>query len=204
MFEVAEELGEFVHHGYLTAVLGKIKEGKDGEKGKEGEKGKKGKKGKEAEACLCEGGERTGEAFLAAKVHRAVARRRLRDDAVYREGRVVASRTIAEAIERRSRFGQEMMGATWLLDEYSNLRAMEAAGVPVPRLWARTGRALLLTFLGSADGEGTAAPRPAPDQRRGVGAVARARRAVAAAPRGQPGARRPVAVQRAGRGARPT
>jgi RIO kinase 1 len=147
--EAPEELDEFLADGYISAVLGKIKEGK------------------EAEVYLCEAGQRTGETYLAAKVHRAVAHRRFRDDGIYREGRVIQSRTVAKAIEKRSRFGQEMMGATWLMDEYHALRDMESAGVPVPRVWAHTDHALLLTFLGSEDGE--AAPplytlRPSKDE----------------------------------------
>ncbi len=133
--EVPDELSDFEADGFITEVLGKIKEGK------------------EAEVYLCAAGERTGERYLAAKVHRSLAHRRFRDDGIYREGRVVASRTVRKALEKRSRFGQEMIGATWLGAEYHALRDMEAAGVRVPRVWARAERALLLTFLGSAEGE---------------------------------------------------
>jgi len=133
--EVPEELDDFVSDGYITDVLGKIKEGK------------------EAEVYLCAADPRLGERFLAAKVHREVARRRFRDDGIYREGRVIGSRTVRKAIEKRSAFGQEMMGATWLAYEYDNLRDMEEAGVPVPHVWAHAEHALLLSFIGSDEGE---------------------------------------------------
>ena len=135
MAEILEELDAFLGDGFISDVVGKIKEGK------------------EAEVYLCTAGERTGQRYLAAKVHREVAHRRFRDDGIYREGRVVASRTVAKALEKRSRFGQEMMRATWLGYEHQALRDMEAAGVRVPHVWAHAEHALLLTFLGSADGE---------------------------------------------------
>lgn len=133
--EEIDELGEFLADGDIGAVLGKIKAGK------------------EADVFLCTGGPRTGEALLAAKVHRSVASRRFRDDGIDREGRTIGSRTVRKAIEKRSRFGQEMMRVTWLMDEMQTLRAMEAAGVRVPHVFAHTDHALLLTFLGTAEGE---------------------------------------------------
>ncbi len=133
--EMPEELEPFATDRLITDVVGKIKEGK------------------EAEVYLCAAHPSTGERLFAAKVHRAFEHRRFRNDAIYREGRAIGSRTVAKAMEQRSRFGQEMLGATWLDSEHRTLRDMEGAGVRVPRVWGRADHALLLEFIGSDDGE---------------------------------------------------
>lgn len=133
--EIPDELEPFVTERLIVDVVGKIKEGK------------------EAEVYLCRAHPKTGQTLFAAKVHRSFEHRRFRDDGVYREGRVVGSRTVAKAMEQRSRFGLQMLGATWLEAEHRALRDMEEAGVRVPHVWGRADRALLLEFIGSPDGE---------------------------------------------------
>lgn len=138
-----EELEAFVAERLITGVAGKIKEGK------------------EAEVYLCTAHPATGCQWFAAKVHRAFERRRFRDDAVYREGRVVGSRTVAKAMEKRSRFGQQMLGATWLDAECQTLRDMETAGVRVPHVWGRADHAVLLEFIGNETAEAASPLRTA-------------------------------------------
>lgn len=133
--DLRQEIEGFVTGRLITGVIGKIKEGK------------------EAAVHLCRAHADTGQTLFAAKLHRAFEHRRFRDDAVYREGRVIGSRTVAKSMARRSRFGQQMLGATWLDAEYRALCDMADAGVRVPAVFGRGDRALLLEFIGSPDGE---------------------------------------------------
>jgi RIO kinase 1 len=61
------------------------------------------------------------------------------------------------AMRNRSHFGRNLIAQQWATAEFAALRALWAAGAPVPYPVQRIGTELLEEFIGDADG--TAAPR---------------------------------------------
>ncbi|HET7236989.1 MAG TPA: RIO1 family regulatory kinase/ATPase [Actinomycetota bacterium] len=117
------------------------------------------KTGKEASVHLCRANRSTtGEDLLALKVYHPLDRRDFRDESIYRDGEWIKERRIRVALEKKTRFGREVQGAIWVDREWETLKALSAAGAPVPRPLAATGDAILMTYVGDAD-------RPAPQLR---------------------------------------
>jgi len=115
------------------------------------------KTGKEASVHLCRANSSTtGEDLLALKVYHPLNRRDFRDESIYRDGEWIKERRIRVALEKKTRFGREVQGAIWVNREWETLRALAAAGAPVPRPFAATEDAILMTYIGDAD---TAAPQ---------------------------------------------
>ncbi len=109
-------------------------------------------RGKEAETYLCQAHPRRGMDFVVVKVYRPRDRRGFQNDAKYREGRPIGSRTARKAMEQKSRFGRKMLEATWVDAEYQRLKALWAAGLPVPEPYAVADEALVMEFLGDSAG----------------------------------------------------
>ena len=136
------------------------------------------KTGKEASVHLCRGNRSTtGEDLLALKVYHPLDRRDFRDESIYRDGEWIKERRIRAALEKKTRFGRELQGTLWVNREWETLRALSAAGAPVPRPIASTGDAILMSYLGD---DARAAPqlratKPDPDEARDLfGQVLRA------------------------------
>jgi RIO kinase 1 len=110
------------------------------------------KTGKEAVVYCCRGGLRLHGQLVAAKVYKPRAFRAFRNEAIYREGRIILDRRAARAFEKRTDFGQRIAGATWSGAEWETLCRLHAAGADVPRPLAHSSDALLLEFLGDEDG----------------------------------------------------
>jgi len=125
------------------------------------------KPGKEAAVYLCNGNRSiTGEDLLALKVYHPLDRRDFRDESIYRDGEWIKERRIRAALEKKTRFGRQVQGGLWVSREWETLRALSAAGLPVPRPIASTGDAILMSFVGDHE---RAAPqlrsiRPDPDE----------------------------------------
>jgi RIO kinase 1 len=119
------------------------------------------KGGKEANVYRCQAHPATGRDLLAAKVYRPRMFRNLRNDALYREGRetlaadesLVKSNNmrIKRALDKKTAFGQEVAHTSWLMHEFTALKALHAAGVHVPEPVAVSGNAILMGFIGDAD-----------------------------------------------------
>lgn len=116
------------------------------------------KGGKEANVYRCGATRATGERWLAAKVYRPRMFRHLRNDKTYRQGRAVLdvdgkevepheARTM-RALEKKSNFGQQVAHTSWLMHEYTTLKALYAAGATVPRPLAAGDNAILMSYLG--------------------------------------------------------
>lgn len=127
------------------------------------------KTGKEADVHLLEravpGTDR--RCLLAAKRYRTPEHRMFHRDAGYLEGRRVRRSRETRAMATRTAFGRELIADQWAAAEFVALGRLWAAGAPVPYPVSRSGRELLLEFVGRPDG--TAAPRlaqvrPTPDQ----------------------------------------
>ncbi len=120
------------------------------------------KGGKEANVYQCRAHASTGVPFLAAKVYRPRQHRSLKNDALYREGRGVIGeegksvkardKRVGRAVQKMTRFGQELRTGSWIGHEYETLRQLGDAGVDVPRTFALGAGAILMDYLGDEIG----------------------------------------------------
>jgi RIO kinase 1 len=116
------------------------------------------KGGKEATVYCCLAGPSLGVELVAAKLYRPRIFRNLRNDSLYRmgrdtmdeEGKRVGSRE-ARALQKKTRFGQDLRQSNWLENEVSALRLLHEAGADVPRVYANNDHALLMDYLGDAE-----------------------------------------------------
>jgi RIO kinase 1 len=119
------------------------------------------KAGKEATVYLCSGHPDTGRARLVAKLYRDRATRGLHNASQYEQGRglltgegqVLDPRAwrLHKAVAQKSRKGRSLRQGSWLLHEYSVLRALHAAGADVPEPIDYNEQALLLEFIGEGN-----------------------------------------------------
>jgi RIO kinase 1 len=117
------------------------------------------KTGKEADVFLIRRGvPATGrECLLAAKRYRDSEHRLFHRDAGYLEGRRVRESRVNRAVANRSAFGREAIAGQWANAEFTALRRLYEAGLPVPYPVQILGTEVLLEFIGTPDGTG--APR---------------------------------------------
>ena len=128
------------------------------------------KTGKEADVFLLERAvpDTDRRCLLAAKRYRDSKHRMFHRDSGYLEGRQHRESRVGRAMNKRSSFGMQAIAGQWAQAEFTALRRMYSAGVPVPYPVQITGTEILMEFIGDPDG--TAAPRlaqlrPAPDER---------------------------------------
>ena len=107
------------------------------------------KGGKEATVFRCRAG---NGGFVAAKVYRPRKYRRFRNDTPYQNGRVILSSRGRRAVAKRSEFGHEVHQRLWVAAEYETQEMLFTAGVDVPRPIACNGDAILMEWIGDADG----------------------------------------------------
>ena len=114
------------------------------------------KGGKEANVYLCQAHPRTGHDLLAAKLYRPRMLRHLKNNALYIEGRflrdeqgklLLGSRE-ARAMASKTRFGQQLDLAAWIVHEYEIQSQLYEAGGDVPRPVAFGGNTILMEYLG--------------------------------------------------------
>ena len=122
---------------------------------------RKAKAGKEASVYLCKPGPAARESNLvAAKVYRPRMLRNLKNDQVYRDGRVdldsEGKRVIRDAdvhaIEKRSAYGEELRHQSWIAHEFAAMERLFAAGADLPRPYARSGNTIVMEFVGDEIG----------------------------------------------------
>jgi RIO kinase 1 len=109
------------------------------------------KTGKEAVVYCCRGGGPFDGQLLAAKVYKPRSFRSFRNDAVYREGRVILNKRDARAFAKGTRHGREVGSALWINHEWETLRQLYAAGVSVPAPLAQSAGAILFEFVGDEE-----------------------------------------------------
>lgn len=139
---IREHLGRFYDDHLITDVVRQVRGGK------------------EATVYCCRAHPSTGERLLAAKVYRPREFRTMRNDALYREGRLakdgagkeVRDRRAKAAIAKRTEIGRAILHASWLGHEYELLRKLHEAGADVPRPLAREENAILMAYIGDEDG----------------------------------------------------
>jgi RIO kinase 1 len=126
------------------------------------------KTGKEADVFLLRRGVPDGgrSCLLAAKRYRSAEHRLFHRDSTYLEGRRVRESRDNRAMANRTTTGRQMIAVQWANAEFSALRTLYLAGVPVPYPVQVLGTEVLLEFIGEPDG--TAAPRLAETGLRGA------------------------------------
>jgi RIO kinase 1 len=118
------------------------------------------KSGKEATVYCCRAstalssanGRAPGVELVAAKVYKPRSFRSFRNDAMYREGRVILNARDRRAAAKMSEHGQEVRAGMWTGHEYATLRSLYAVGANVPRPIAQSQAAILMEFIGDANG----------------------------------------------------
>jgi RIO kinase 1 len=138
-------LGPFFEQRWITDVLCKIKAGK------------------EASVYLCRAGEQVKSALVAAKVFRPRMLRNLKNDQLYRQGRVdldenghpIDDPGMLKAKHKRSVYGEQIRHQSWIAYEYQTLRSLYAAGADVPQPYEMDENAILMGYIGD---EAAAAP----------------------------------------------
>jgi RIO kinase 1 len=136
-----DSLGSFYEHQWIADVLARVKGGK------------------EANVYRCRSGAAIGSPYAAAKVYRPRSMRNLKNDQLYREGRlnldmdghpVLKDRDL-RAIHRKTEYGRDLLHQSWITYELSTLETLHAAGADVPEPYATAPNALLMGFVGDGD-----------------------------------------------------
>jgi RIO kinase 1 len=116
------------------------------------------KSGKEASVYCCAASPRIGAKYLAAKVYRPRMFRSLKNDAVYRLGRVI--RDDDGQVARGSRHwvgaaknerGRAAQVSSWIGYEFETLHRVYEAGARVPRPLLQIGNAILMEYIGDVN-----------------------------------------------------
>lgn len=115
--------------------------------------------GKEASVYQCLGNQTTGEDYIAAKVYRPRRFRQLRNDSLYREGRInlddegheIHDDRANHAIRKRTRVGLRLLHTSWIEHEFQTLTVLHEAGADVPRPFISGNNAILMAYIGWDD-----------------------------------------------------
>ncbi|MBI5305860.1 MAG: hypothetical protein HY868_27275 [Chloroflexi bacterium] len=137
---ILEYLGPFYEDHYIADVLRQVKGGK------------------EATVYCCLADPRMELQHLAAKVYRPKIFRTLKNDAEYRQGRMILDeenqairgRREKLAMQKKSGYGQGLLHDAWLANEYQALVKLHAVGVEVAKPIAQGGNVILMEYLGEA------------------------------------------------------
>jgi len=141
-----DSLGDFYEHKWIKDVLGRVKGGK------------------EASVYLCRSGVALDAPLVAAKVYRPRSLRNLKNDAQYRVGRTdldesgnaIVKDGDLHAMQKRTKYGEELRHQSWIAYEFETLRLLRGAGGDVPKPYAMAKNAILMGYMGDA-----ATPAPA-------------------------------------------
>lgn len=137
-----EALTDFYRDNVITDVLARVKGGK------------------EANVYCCAAHPATGVELIAAKIYRPQAHRTMRNDALYKEGRlmldtagkgIVRDARLKRAVAKKTDFGREVISFSWIEHEYDMLQMLHAAGADVPRPIAHVGNTILMEYVGEVN-----------------------------------------------------
>lgn len=114
------------------------------------------KAGKEASVYLCRSGSSIDARLVAAKVYRPRTLRNLKNDAIYRTGRIDLGEDGAalfreadvNAIIKRTKYGEELRHTSWIAYEFRTLERLYAAGADVPKPYAMLKNSILMEYIG--------------------------------------------------------
>jgi RIO kinase 1 len=133
-----EALLEMAQHEWISDVLKKVKAGK------------------EASVYLCKAGPGVDAPLIAAKIYRPRSLRNLKNDSLYRAGRIdlgedgktLYREADVNAIIKRTKYGEELRHTSWIAYEYQTLEVLHAAGADVPKPYAMERNAILMEYVG--------------------------------------------------------
>lgn len=159
---IRERLGPFHDRALLTDVLQRIKAGKEATvyacSAGPGIGRDRNASGDEAHPVSEGAAIAAGTRVLAAKLYRARSLRGERNVGQYQQGRAVLDADghaigerawrLQKAIQQKSRVGRKAAQSSWLMHEYTVLRAMAAQGGDVPVPIEHSEFALLMEFIG--------------------------------------------------------
>ncbi|MBL8117475.1 MAG: hypothetical protein JNJ78_08105 [Anaerolineae bacterium] len=138
-------LTDFYRQDYITDVLAQVRGGKEAS----------------VYRCAARVGLDEGIELVAAKVYRPRKFRQLRNDKMYREGRVVLTAEgheikatddrIMRALGKKTEYGMQVEHTSWLMYEFRTLQQLHAAGAAVPKPYAVSENAILMGYIGGAD-----------------------------------------------------
>ena len=138
---ILESLSSFYVEEWFTVVLYRVKGGK------------------EATVYCCRAHPSTGHDLIAAKVFRPRMFRAMKNDALYKTGRLIVSKEgnypdsrTARALKKRSRYGRALDASSWCAHEAQTLDTLWAAGAEVPRVLAHSRNAILMEYVGDEHG----------------------------------------------------
>ena len=113
------------------------------------------KGGKEATVYCCRAHPATGVDLIAAKVYRPRMFRAMRNDSLYKTGRLIRSvegkypdRRTSRALKNRSRYGRFLDASSWCQHEVKMLDTLHARGADVPQVLTHSTNAILMEFVG--------------------------------------------------------
>ncbi len=106
------------------------------------------KSGKEAQVYLVD---YRGE-LAALKLFKNHEQRSFKNTATYFSGRYIKSRTLRQAVRKRTKLGLDYIQNEWIAREYSLLRKFHSLGFYVPEPYATAGSGVLMEFLGDENG----------------------------------------------------
>jgi RIO kinase 1 len=118
------------------------------------------KAGKEASVYLCRSGASIESRLIAAKVYRPRSLRNLKNDAIYRTGRIdlgedgsaLFREADVNAIIKRTKYGEELRHTSWIAYEFQTLERLHAAGADVPKPYAMLKNSIMMEFVGDETG----------------------------------------------------
>ncbi len=118
------------------------------------------KGGKEANVYACTAHPATGMDLIAAKLYRPRMLRHLKNDAVYKAGRLlrdaegkqIKGRREKLALRKKTNFGKQVDIQWWIGNEYRTQTQLFEAGANVPKPIAHQGNTILMSYIGDAYG----------------------------------------------------
>ena len=136
-----DSLGYFFEQKWISAVLRKVKGGK------------------EASVYLCRSGEQVDAPLLAAKVYRPRMLRNLKNDRLYlmgrdvldEDGRRILDLGMLKAHHIRTTYGEQIRHQSWIMHEYQTLQALFDAGTKVPQPYETSHNAILMSYIGDEE-----------------------------------------------------
>ncbi len=117
------------------------------------------KSGKEADVYVCEAHPATGVELIAAKLYRPRMLRTLKNDAVYKAGRLLRGEDGKEmkgrreklALQQKTRFGKHLDMVWWIGNEFGVQQKLFDAGASVPRPVGHNSNTILMEYVGDGN-----------------------------------------------------
>ena len=114
------------------------------------------KGGKEANVYCCQANPETGVDLIAAKLYRPRVLRHLRNDALYKEGRLIRDKDGKElrksremrALMKKTRFGKDLDFMNWVMHEFGVQKKLFKEGADVPKPISHHGNTILMEYIG--------------------------------------------------------